>query len=135
MRNKAEVDKIKVDSGKVYVKWKGGSKYLLIEDKEIAIAFMFIYESYQTIVHPEYWSLESDTVREKFIDGDIDAKTEKGEELRCIVSKLQEVAYEPLTENNDPEWLKEQAMAEEIAKYIAEGIASGKLPISSNYLA
>ena len=42
MRNKAEVDKIKVDDGKVYVKWKGGSKYLLIEDQEIAIYFMWM---------------------------------------------------------------------------------------------
>ena len=42
MRSKAEVDKIKVDGGKVYVKWKGGSKYLLIEDQEIAIAFMWM---------------------------------------------------------------------------------------------
>ena len=93
-------------------------------------------DNYQTIVHPSYWSLESDIVKEKFIDGDItDTKTEEGEELRCMVSKLLEVAYEPLTESDDPEWLKEQAMAQEIAKYIAEGIASGKLPISSNYLA
>ena len=94
------------------------------------------YESYQTMVHPEYWSLESDTVREKFIDGDItDIKTEEGEKLRCMVSKLLEVAYEPLTENSDPEWIKDQAMAQEIAKYIAKGIAAGELPISSSYLA
>ena len=93
-------------------------------------------DNYQTIVHPEYWSLESDTVREKFIDGDItDIKTDEGEELRCMVSKLLEVAYEPLTKNKDPEWIEKQAMAEEVAKYIAKGVASGELPISSNYLA